>query len=64
VTQLQGLYKWQRHSASNQSSSLNLLGNANNTASGTGPGVASLQRLLVSSLAEIVSASVDDDGAL
>jgi len=34
------------------------------TASGTGTGVASLERLLVAALAKVVSASVNDDGAL
>ena len=34
------------------------------TASGTGTGVASLEGLLVATLAEIISAGVDDDGAL
>ena len=48
----------------NHLAKLRLLGDANDTASGTGAGVASLQRLLVSSLAEIVGAGVDDDGAL
>ncbi len=38
-------------------------GNANDTAGGTGLGVARLQRLLVT-LAEVVGAGVDDDGAL
>lgn len=41
-----------------------LLGNADDSASGTGSGVASLERLLVPSLAEVVGAGVDDDGAL
>jgi microcystin degradation protein MlrC len=34
------------------------------TAGGTGTGVASLERLLSASLAEVVSAGVDDNGAL
>ena len=42
---------------------INLLGNTNNTASGTGAGVASLLALLVLALAEVVGAGVDDDGA-
>jgi len=43
---------------------LRLLGDADDTASGTGAGVASLQGLLVSSLAEIVGAGMDNDGSL
>ena len=43
---------------------LTLCGNADDTASGAGPGVASLLALLVAALAEVVGASVDDDGAL
>lgn len=42
---------------------INLLGNADNTASGTGASVASLLALLVLALAEVVGAGVDDDGA-
>lgn len=42
---------------------MNLLGDTNDTASGTSASVASLLALLVLTLAEVVSASVDDDGA-
>jgi hypothetical protein len=41
-----------------------LVGNTNDTASRAGTSIASLLGLLVSTLAEIVSAGVDDDGAL
>ena len=41
----------------------NLLGDTNDTASGTSASVASLLALLVLALAEVVSAGVDDDGA-
>lgn len=41
----------------------NLLGDTDNTASGTGASVASLLALLVLALAEVVGAGVDDDGA-
>lgn len=41
-----------------------LLGNTDNSASGARTSVTGLERLLVSSLAEIVGAGVDDDGAL
>lgn len=41
----------------------NLLGDTNDTASGTSASVASLLALLVLALAEVVSASVDDDSA-
>ena len=39
-----------------------LVGDANNTASGTSASVTSLLRLLVSALAEVISSSVDDNG--
>ena len=41
----------------------NLLGDTNDTASGTSASVASLLALLVLALAEVVGAGVDDDGA-
>lgn len=41
-----------------------LVGDANDTAGRTGAGVASLEGFLVATLAEIVGAGVDDDGAL
>ena len=40
-----------------------LVGDANNTASGTSASVTSLLRLLVSALAEVISSSVNDNGA-
>ncbi len=40
------------------------VGGAKHTAGGAGAGISSLQRLLVASLAEIIRASVDDNGAL
>ena len=42
----------------------NLLGDANDTASRSGTSVAGLEGLLVASLAEVISATVDDDGSL
>lgn len=42
---------------------VNLLGDTNDTASGTSASVASLLALLVLALAEVVGAGVDDDGA-
>jgi hypothetical protein len=45
------------------STAANLLGDTDNTASGTGASVASLLALLVLALAEVVGAGVDDDGA-
>jgi len=41
-----------------------LLGDANDAASGTGAGVACLEGLLVTPLAKIVGAGMDNDGAL
>ena len=44
--------------------SIYLVGDTNDTASGAGASVASLLGLLVSTLAEIIGASVDNNGAL
>lgn len=41
-----------------------LVGDTNDTASRAGTGVASLQRLLVATLSEVISATVDDDSSL
>lgn len=41
-----------------------LVGDANDTASGAGTSVTSLLGLLVSALAKVISAGVDDNGAL
>jgi hypothetical protein len=46
-----------------QRKSSSLVGDANNTASRAGTGIASLQGLLVAALAKIISAGVDDNGA-
>jgi len=45
-------------------SPLPLLGDADDTASRAGAGVAGLQGLLIATLAEVISAGVDDNGAL
>lgn len=41
-----------------------LVGDTNDTASRAGTGVASLQRLLIATLSEVISATVDDDSSL
>lgn len=41
-----------------------LVGDTNNTTGRAGTGVASLQRLLVVTLSEVIGATVDDDSSL